>query len=278
MSQGDGAEPVTLAVLVALPAEGEALRRALSQVAPSADGANAFEGRIAGRRVVLGVGGVGRSPAEGMTRFLLDTYRPQGLIVAGVAGALDPSLERGQFAVSRTIRDGTGRGCAATSGEDDEIRCDESLVEAARRALRRTGLEFVLTDCATVEEPIATVREKTEAWNRLGAGVVDMEARWAGLVAREKRTPFLSVRVVLDRACDSLPTFTRHWRGPEDDSKIVRYLLARPWRVPQALLLQRRLSRAAERLTAFLPAFLLALDAAQAGSDEATREALIQPH
>lgn len=278
MRRGDGEEPATLAVLAALPAEGAALRHALSRAGPSRGNANVFRGRAAGRDVLVAVSGVGREPALEMARFLTEAYRPHGLIVAGVAGALDPTLGRGQFAVSRRIRHGTGRGGETASAEGEEIRCDDGLVEAARRALRRTGLDFVLTDCATVDEPIATVREKTEAWNRLGAGVVDMEAYWAGLVAREKGTPFLSVRVVLDRACDSLPTFTRRWRGPEDDSRIVRSLLARPWRVPQALLLRRRLSRAAERLTAFLPAFLLALDATQPGSDEETREALVQPY
>jgi nucleoside phosphorylase len=242
-------EPSPLAILTPLPAEARAVCRALSQVGPAPDRDDVFEGRIAGQRVVVGVSGVGSAAAERTARLLVGAYRPQALLVAGVAGALDPSLGRGQLAVSRRVRYGAG----AASGENGEIVCDDDLVRAARRALRRTRVGFALTDCATVDAPITGVREKTEAWNRLGAGVVDMEAYWAGLVARDKAIPFLSVRVVLDRASDSLPAFTRRWRGPADNPKVLYSLLTRPWQAPQAFLLRHRLSRVTRRLTVLLP-------------------------
>ena len=256
---------MSLAILAALDAEARALGRTLSQVAASASDANVFEGRVAGQRVVVGAGGVGRAPTEAMARLLLQTHRPQVMLVAGVAGALDPGLARVQTVISPRVLHCRGSGHDGSDGAVDEVRCDERLAEAAAHSLRKAGVACALSDCATIDAALITVSEKAKAWDRLDAGVVDMEAYWAGLAAREHGVPFLAIRVVLDRACERLPAFTRDWHGPEDSPKLVRRWLLRPWEVLEALLLQRRLAQALRALELAVATLAPALASAASG-------------
>jgi hypothetical protein len=146
------------------------------------------------------------------------------------------------------------------------MRCHEGLVQAALQALQKAGVACALSDCATVDAALTTVREKAEAWDRLSAGVVDMEAYWAGLVAREHGVPFLAVRVVLDRASERLPAFTREWRGPKDTPRLARRWLLRPWEVIEALLLRRRLAQALRALETAIAALAPAVASVRAAN------------
>lgn len=98
------AEPVEatprIAVLSAYEPEWKALQAVVE--APQAQtykGVNVVLGRIEGKPVVLGLTGVSMVNAAMTTQMILDRYNVTRIVVSGVAGGVDPSLNIGDVAV-----------------------------------------------------------------------------------------------------------------------------------------------------------------------------------
>jgi len=58
-------------------------------------------GKLQGREIAVGVIGMGPPHCARRTDAFLDYYKPDHLILAGFAGALDPALKRGEVIINR---------------------------------------------------------------------------------------------------------------------------------------------------------------------------------
>lgn len=154
------------------------------------------------------------------------------VLIAGVCGGLDPSLAAGALVLARR---------AVVDGRPD-LTPDDALVAAARRALRALRQPFVSSTLLSVNQPLATRRDKTEAWNTYGAAGVDMETYALAEGLAERGAPWLALRAVLDPAGAALPAAVAGWRGEQDERAIVRSALRRPldWPAYARLALQSR--------------------------------------
>jgi 4-hydroxy-3-methylbut-2-enyl diphosphate reductase len=104
----------------------------------------------------------------------------RAVVVAGFAGAVDPSLEPGDVVVATTV-----------IGPDERSRCaSESLTPL----LRAEGLRVVVGTIAC-REHIVRGEERRELFDQ-GACVVDMESAWLAGAAAAR--PFSVVRAVVD--------------------------------------------------------------------------------
>jgi nucleoside phosphorylase len=110
----------------------------------------------------------------------LETIR--GIILAGFAGALEPSLKRGEIFV--------------TAGTEYLL---PHLPEGERPRVAKL---------ATVEKIAGTAAGKAELFTRTGAWLCDMEQAHIEAVAREFGLPFIGVRIVSDEAHEDLPAET----------------------------------------------------------------------
>jgi len=114
------------------------------------------------------------------------------LIATGFAGGIDPSIERADLTLARTVRH---RG--------EEIEIDAQLVDRARRALADRADALHVGTCESADRVLGTDEKRDLAAG--GVISVDMEsgplARWAAA----RGIPFLVLRVVLDPAGDELP-------------------------------------------------------------------------
>jgi nucleoside phosphorylase len=158
-------------------------------------GADIVRGKIGETSVTVGMIGMGppHAPlrAEAVIKEALSAGSGQaglaekkvrGVILAGFAGALDPTLKRGDIFV--------------TAGAEHLL---PHLPEAERPQEAKL---------ATVEKIAGTAAGKKELFEKTGAALCDMEQAYIAEVAKKFGLPFLGIRIVSDEAHENLPSDT----------------------------------------------------------------------
>jgi adenosylhomocysteine nucleosidase len=232
-----------VAILTALPEESRPILSRMAEARPAAAGGlRAWEGRLAGRMVLLAETGAGERAAAAAAG-LFERRRPDRWIGAGFAGALSPGLPVGSVVVASEVAGGT----ALDAG-------------MARRALDSGG-EARAVRAAFSPRIVGSPSEKARLLEGIGIGgtlpvTVDMEsAAWARAAAG---IPGVLVRVVSDAAEDEIPAFVGasvDAEGAIDRGRLVRHALLHPASIGKLLDLRRRARTCGERLAVFLERF-----------------------
>ena len=161
--------------------------------------------------------GVGETGARALADLLREE-RPETVLIAGLCGGLDPSLDAGDLILAREAIDEQGEG----------LQPHPATLASARRALRNEGPAFVCSRLVTVREPVATIAAKRDLWNAHGAAGADMETAAFARVAGEHGAAWIALRAVIDPAGMALPRSLRQWRGEEDERAAVRGIALHP--------------------------------------------------
>ncbi len=142
---------------------------------------------------LVAVSGMGcQAAAEGARKLV--TAGCGALASWGFAGALDPALTSGAILVpEEVILEGAARSFQTTP-------------EWRQRALRLLAAPSIQRGILlTSPQPLRSVADKRSAFRRTGAAAVDMESFAVAAVASEHGLPFLTIRVIVDRATDEVP-------------------------------------------------------------------------
>jgi 4-hydroxy-3-methylbut-2-enyl diphosphate reductase len=121
---------------------------------------------------------------SGMGRHELDFGEADAIGVAGLCGAVDPSLRAGDIVLATELRSEDGK----------VIPCPDSSLLA--EPLRRMGLEATTGTLYTAGKILG--RDERLALRDQGVTAVDMESAWIAEAARER--PVAVLRVVVDTA------------------------------------------------------------------------------
>ncbi|TNF70857.1 MAG: hypothetical protein EP299_13185 [Acidobacteria bacterium] len=229
-----------IAVVAALQEEltplGERIRNPVSR---RLDSIETTEGLLGDVGVVLAATGDGEQAAEAGISLLLADQQVDALIVVGVAGGLDPTLQAGAIVAARAVHNGTG-----PVGEPDQ--------KWLGRALEQEG---TVEGTVVSSSGIAVDREsKSRLWMELGGGapaVVDLESATYALEAVTRGIPYLVLRAVSDTADETLPLDFNRFRGPDgriDRNRVLRHALLHPHLLPRLLALRERVQECARRL------------------------------
>lgn len=90
-------------VLYAFAEEGQLIGHHMTMVGTSTQlGRKVIRGRVSGKEIVLGELGIGMANAAMMAQRMIDLYRPRGVIVTGIAGAIDSSVQIGDITVCQS--------------------------------------------------------------------------------------------------------------------------------------------------------------------------------
>ena len=174
----------------------------------------------------------------------LQDERPDLVILAGLAGALDPSLRPGAVVLCRQ---------SAAPGREI-LDPDRYFTEDVRNELRNAGRSFVYSRLLTLPEPAATADAKLQLWNEHGAGAVDMETYQVAAACEERRVPWIAVRAIVDTSGQALPRGLAQWRQPGDERGAGIDALRAPWQWPAYGRLGLQYRAARKSLSAALPA------------------------
>ena len=174
--------------------------------------------------------------------------RPIGVLMLGVAGALEARRETGELILAdRYVLDSVGEPTRT-------IAADATMLEAAESAAAESRMPVTRGDSLTVDHLICEGWERRQLLEKYGTDSVNMEDHAVAAAARAAGVPFLSVRVVLDTAEQSLPGYLpKLSKGRE---AIFKEVLARPWRIPALMRLRSQMALCQAVLSKFGMSYL----------------------
>ena len=248
--------------MVALPEEARGILKSghWRKVVSSASQAM-YESRVLGGEAVLSVSGVGRIRAEAAVRQVLDEFRPSAVISLGFAGGLADGQCAGDIVVARTL---IPSGRAPDGGQkprlSEALHADPALTDNALDVLTTSGLRYQAGACVTASEIVSRPDAKKRLGSDADALAVDMESYWIGSVCRERETPFLAARAIVDTAERPLPDFIA--KSAQDAAgnrwRAAMSAMLHPWSLPDMIRLSGAASEARKSLAVFAERFLRA--------------------
>ena len=204
-----------LAIIASMERELSGLRREI----PSDRSVDSFDLRVVG----VGISRR-RSGLREILRSTLDG-QPRGVLMLGFAGAVDRKLKTGGLVLS-------GRYYLDAHNEKF-LTPDPAMRQSAIIAAANAGLPVAYSDSLTVDAIVATPEDKAVLAEKHPVGIVEMEDYWLAATIQDAGVPFISARVVLDTAHQSLPG---HLLGlSQGRTQDVLRTVVMPWRVPALL-------------------------------------------
>ncbi len=214
----------------------------------------AVAGRLGNTEVLLAVTGVGARRAEQAARAVVEAWRPDLLIMAGVAGGLAPELRIGDLVVADRVLTAAGEKCPPVVPTDSGA------------ALRQGALMSTDRILVTAEEKrkafAAGCQSGTTSRSVMEYGPLAVEMETAGVIAAAEKlgVPWAAVRALSDTAEEALPLDFNRLRSADGDLPTARVALAavsRPAAIPGLIRLGKNTSLAAEALAGFLAAWVM---------------------
>jgi nucleoside phosphorylase len=160
-------------------------------------------GSFGDRQVTVLQSGVGAFGFANRLSTHLQNNQYEALMVAGVAGGLDPQIKTGDAVVFDNCYNASG-------GRDNAvIACDDKLSRFIVETLRSSGATCFRGAGVTVDRIITTAGEKIALGGRYQAAAVDMETYNCLSVCAHFGLSATALRVVSDDAVSDLPDFNR---------------------------------------------------------------------
>jgi len=156
-----------------------------------------YQGSLNGHEVVAVHCGIGKVRAAACSQFLIEHFGIDRLILAGVAGAVNPELGVGDIVVSDCAVQWDFR---SASGEPHRYQADPALVEAAVKAAEKLGRRVCVGPVLTGDQPVFKPGHKKELWNDFGGYCVEMEGAAIAQVCFMNEVPFVLIRAMSDLA------------------------------------------------------------------------------
>lgn len=195
-------------------------------------------GEHRGRRIGIVISGVGRTAAARATAAVIEAHRPQLVITAGFAGALDPELRRNDLVVADTIAREDGKTIRPETVDD--LRWPRCFVG---RLL-------------TVDRVVKNRDEKQELRKVSQALAVEMESYAVVEACCAAKVPVAAIRVILDTADENLPphleVIAKQKTPAARWGAAIGALLNRPSSVADFYKLKENALTASDRLAKFL--------------------------
>jgi len=223
------ASETALAVLGAFEREVALLEGALvDAVSQEIEGIKFTSGRLHGKSVVVAWTGIGKVNAAMTTTLLVEHFKPEHVIVTGIAGGVDPNLEPGDIVIGRRTAhhdmgivwpEGIEHGGVRNrlTGDDNPVffPADPNLMAAATQAARETTFkpvplqsgaetpQVIVGTIVTGDVFVASKDKCAQLEEMLEADAVEMEGAAVAQVCYQRGIPCLVVRSIADKADES---------------------------------------------------------------------------
>lgn len=204
----------------------------------SVAGMTFFEGRLAGKEVVLVRSGIGKVNAGLCSQILVDRYQVEAIVNTGIAGSLRNEINIGDIVLSTVAvqhdMDATGFGYAL--GEipqmgAKEFPADERLLSLAMECCHEANPD-IRTFAGRVASGDQFVSDKEKkAWikENFDALCTEMEGAAIAQAAYLNQIPYLVIRAISDKADDSAAMAYQDFEAmaAENSVKLLLAMLAK---------------------------------------------------
>lgn len=203
-----------IALLCATPFELESILPVLAGTSDgdAPGGMSLVKGKAGGRDVVALSAGVGKVSAGAGTRFLLDRYHIEAILVCGIAGALSPEIRLGDLVLADELVPGdVGVAHSAGFGTTGPGLCEDGrlvfhpsfpappeILERARAAAESSGLTHHVGRILTCDQVVLDTELRAHLGSTFKALAVEMEGAAVAQVAACEEVPFIAVRAISD--------------------------------------------------------------------------------
>lgn len=195
----------TIGIIGAMPSELADIRKALTgSEIKRISGFDFYINEVNGKKIVNACCGIAKVNAALCTQVLIDNFRPDAVINAGIAGGMDSSVKVCDMVVSNEVlphdldlhflKDYPPY-CAV-------FKADENLINTAVKVCDKQGVKSFVGRIVSGEAFISDNTVKNEIKERLNPYAVDMESAAVGHCAFLNEVPYVSVRCISDNADD----------------------------------------------------------------------------
>ena len=189
--------------------------------------------------------GVGPKRAGAAMSEILGKSRrkPEGVLLLGVAGAVVTGMECGDLILSvKYALDAEGNGAS-------DISPDAGMLELAETTAAALSMPVTRANSLTVDHLVVERSERDALREKYGVGTVNMEDYAVAAAAGKAGVPFLSVRVVLDTAEQSMPGYLPGLSKKRNAA--LTEIMLKPWRIPTLWKLKSQMDLCQSVLTRF---------------------------
>lgn len=225
-----------LYVVAAMQPELAGLQRELDALEPNRGGSLPVEFHFAG----VGPRRAGAAMSEVLAKA---RRRPDGVLMLGVAGAVNPGMQSGDLILADKYALDSG------AGDGADISPDAAMLELAEATATQLRMPVSRASSLTVDHLVVENAERQELREKYDVASVNMEDHAVASAAVQAGVPFLSVRVVLDTAEQSIPGYLPGLsRKP---NAVLTEIVLKPWRIPTLWKLKTQMDLCQAVLTRF---------------------------
>ncbi|WP_303146347.1 5'-methylthioadenosine/adenosylhomocysteine nucleosidase [uncultured Ruminococcus sp.] len=195
----------TIGIIGAMPSELVDIRKGLpnSEIQKKA-GFDYYLNQVGDTRVVHVCSGIAKVNAAVCTQALIDTFQPDAILNAGIAGGMNPEVHVCDVVVSSEV---LPHDLDLHFLKDYPPYCGiypagESLIALARKTCEEFGVKVFTGRIVSGDEFVTDSARKADIQSRLTPYAVDMESAAVGQCAYRNQVPYASIRCISDNADD----------------------------------------------------------------------------
>ena len=204
-------------------------------------GRRVWQGKVADRRVVVTLTGLGPAAAESTVRTLLKELVPTLVVASGFAGALEAGAKLGDLVLPELIT--------------DEANTFMYRLPSPVRGFSSSPQGKLVS----VHRIVTTSTAKRDLQQRTGAHAVDMESAPIARICDQQKILFVAVRIISDEVTQDFPIDFNVLLGKDQQPNIAKaasVFLRHPRQLLATIRLRRQLRDCAKKLALFLREFL----------------------
>ena len=195
----------TIGIIGAMPSELADIRNTLKDAEiKRISGFDFYINEVSGKKVINACCGIAKVNAALCAQVLIDNFRPDAVINAGIAGGMDSSINVCDIVVSNEVlpHDLDLHFLKDYPPYCGIFKADEKLIETAVNTCTKQGVKSFVGRIVSGDAFITDTAVKNGIKEKFDPFAVDMESAAVGHCAYLNEVPFVSVRCISDNADD----------------------------------------------------------------------------
>ena len=195
----------TIGIIGAMPSELADIRNTLKDAEiKRISGFDFYINEVSGKKVINACCGIAKVNAALCAQVLIDNFRPDAVINAGIAGGMDSSIKVCDIVVSNEVlpHDLDLHFLKDYPPYCGIFKADEKLIETAVNTCTKQGVKSFVGRIVSGDAFITDTAVKNGIKEKFDPFAVDMESAAVGHCAYLNEVPFVCVRCISDNADD----------------------------------------------------------------------------